>query len=133
MRGSIFSIVAKVLRYKEWATDRFLFAMHHNETNNMTPSYHHLLYASLSDFWQTLCSSDESVQIKHFKHDTFMGMCSRFTWFNLEIFSKCKNVRYRKNQMFLWLTINSQSKLKKFNTLFLRYKVLINTRFLVFF
>ena len=32
-----------------------------------------------------LCSSDESVEIKHFKHHTFIGMGSRFTWFNLEI------------------------------------------------
>ena len=29
-----------------------------------------------------LCSSDESAQIKHFKHHTFNGMCSLFTWFN---------------------------------------------------
>ena len=35
--------------------------------------------------------------------------------------SKFANVRYRKNQVFLWFTINSQSKLKKFSTLFLRY------------
>ena len=27
--------------------------------------------------------------------------------------SKCANMHYRKNQVFLWLTINSQSKLKK--------------------
>ena len=34
----------------------------------------------------TLCSSIESaVQIKHFKHHTFTGMCSLFTWFNLYI------------------------------------------------
>ena len=35
--------------------------------------------------------------------------------------SNCVNVRYHKNQVFLWFTINSQSKLKKFSTLFLRY------------
>ena len=35
----------------------------------------------------------------------------------LNTLSKCANVRYRKNQMFLWFTINSQSKLKKFSTL----------------
>ena len=35
--------------------------------------------------------------------------------------SKCANVRYRKNRVFLWFTINSQSKLEKFSTLFLRY------------
>ena len=27
--------------------------------------------------------------------------------------SKCANVRYRKNQVFLWFAINLQSKLKK--------------------
>ena len=35
--------------------------------------------------------------------------------------SKYPNVRYRKNQVFLWFNINSQSKLKKFSMLFLRY------------
>ena len=32
-----------------------------------------------------------------------------------------ENVRYLKTQVFLWSAINSQSKLKKFSTLFLRY------------
>ena len=27
--------------------------------------------------------------------------------------SKCANARYRKNQVFLWFTVNSQSKLKR--------------------
>ena len=31
-----------------------------------------------------LCSSDKSVQVKHFKH-TFIGMCLLSTWFNLQI------------------------------------------------
>ena len=35
--------------------------------------------------------------------------------------SKYANVRRRKNRMFLWFTISSQSKLEKFCTLFLRY------------
>ena len=35
--------------------------------------------------------------------------------------SLCENVRYRKSQVFLWSAINSQSKLKKVRTLFLRY------------
>ena len=35
--------------------------------------------------------------------------------------SKCANVRYRKNQVLLWFTINSQSKLKKFSILLLTY------------
>ena len=35
--------------------------------------------------------------------------------------NKCANVRYRKNQVLLWFTINSQSKLKKFSILFLTY------------
>ena len=39
----------------------------------------------------------------------------------LNMLSKCANVRYRKNQVLLWFTINSQSNLKKFSTLFLRY------------
>ena len=30
-----------------------------------------------------LCSSDESVQIKDFKHDAFIGMCSFLTWFSI--------------------------------------------------
>ena len=35
--------------------------------------------------------------------------------------SKRANVRYRKNQVLLRFTINSQLKLKKFNILFLTY------------
>ena len=35
--------------------------------------------------------------------------------------SKCANVRYCKNRVFLWFTNNSQWKLEKFSTLFLRY------------
>ena len=35
--------------------------------------------------------------------------------------SKCANVRYRKKQVLLWFTINSQSKLKKFSILSLTY------------
>ena len=79
-----------------------------------------------------LCSPNESVEIKHFKHYNFIGMFS--PWFNLQIMnfclwrhrvlnrlSKCANVCYRKNQVFLWFIINAQSKLKKFSTLFLRY------------
>ena len=31
---------------------------------------------------------------------------------------KCANVRYRKNQVLLWFTVNSQSKQKKFRGLF---------------
>ena len=34
--------------------------------------------------------------------------------------SKCANVRYHKGQVFLWFTLTSQSKLKKFITLFMR-------------
>ena len=34
-----------------------------------------------------LCSSDESVQIKHFKHHTFIAMFS--PWFNLQIMNFC--------------------------------------------
>ena len=37
-----------------------------------------------------LCSSDESVQVKHFKHHTFSDLCSLFTWFNLKILSFCQ-------------------------------------------
>ena len=37
----------------------------------------------------TLSSSDESVQIKHFKHHTFIGMCSLFAWLNLRILNFC--------------------------------------------
>ena len=33
--------------------------------------------------------------------------------------SKCENVR--KNQVFLWITVNSQSELKKFSALLLIY------------
>ena len=36
-----------------------------------------------------LCSSDESVQIKYFKHHTFVDMCSPFTWFILQIMNFC--------------------------------------------
>ena len=42
--------------------------------------------------------------------------------------SKCANMRYRKNQVFYSFTINSQSKPKKFSTLFLRH-VPGNTRY----
>ena len=35
MSGSIFSIVSKVLRYKVWVTYQFLYAMRHNDANNM--------------------------------------------------------------------------------------------------
>ena len=36
-----------------------------------------------------LSSSDECIQIKHFKHHIFIGMCSLFTWFNLQILNFC--------------------------------------------
>ena len=35
--------------------------------------------------------------------------------------NKCANVHYCKDQVFLWFTINSQWKLKKFTTVFLSY------------
>ena len=62
----------------------------------------------------TLCSSDESIQIKHFKHHTFIDMCSFLTRLNLQIgtefqfikvhrvlnrLSKRASVHYRKNQV----------------------------------
>ena len=44
--------------------------------------------------------------------------------------SKYANVRYHKNQMFLWFTLNSQPKLKKFSTLFLSiYQEKLATKF----
>ena len=44
--------------------------------------------------------------------------------------SKCANVRYHKDQMFLWFTLNSQPKLKKFSTLFLSiYQEKLATKF----
>ena len=61
-----------------------------------------------------LCSADKSVQIKHFKHHTFIGTCSHFTWFNLQILNFC----YRKNWVFYSFSINLQSKPKTFNTPF---------------
>ena len=36
-----------------------------------------------------LCPSAESVQIKHFKHHTFINMYFLFTWFNLQILNFC--------------------------------------------
>ena len=76
-----------------------------------------------------LCSSTESVQVKHFKHHmlTFHLIQSgnkEFLFMKtqrlLNRLSKCANVRYHKDQVFLWFTLTSQSKLKKFSTLFLR-------------
>ena len=32
-----------------------------------------------------LCSSDKYAQITHLKYRTFIGMCTPFTWFNLQI------------------------------------------------
>ena len=83
-----------------------------------------------------LRSSDESVQIKHFNHHTFIGMNvflfhlvqSANTEFLLMKTQRVLNrwnkwaiVRYCKNQVFLLFTINSKSKLKKFSTLFSRH------------
>ena len=62
-----------------------------------------------------LCSSDESLQIKHLKHHIFIGMCSLFTWFKLQKYwvsvneytyvlnrsSRCGNVSFCKSQVFL--------------------------------
>ena len=36
-----------------------------------------------------ICSSKKSVQIKHFKDHAFIGVCSLFIWFNLEILNFC--------------------------------------------
>ena len=47
-----------------------------------------------------LCSSDESVQIKHFKHHTFIGMFS--PWFNLQIMNLTAIVT-RVQSFNLWL------------------------------
>ena len=44
-----------------------------------------IFYRSLS----VLCSSDESVEMKHLKHHTFIGTYSLFTWFNLQIPNFC--------------------------------------------
>ena len=82
-----------------------------------------------------LCSSDDTIQIKHFKNHSSIVMCSPFhlvqspnneflfikTHRVLNRLSKCANVHYRKNQVLLWFTINSQSKLKKFSILSLTY------------
>ena len=35
------------------------------------------------------CSSDKSVQIKHFKYNIFICICSFFSWFNLQIMNFC--------------------------------------------
>ena len=35
------------------------------------------------------CSSDEFIQIKHFKHHSSIVMCSPFAWFNLQIMDLC--------------------------------------------
>ena len=39
--------------------------------------------------WNALCSSEESVQIKNFKHHTFIGLCSLFTRFNMRVLNLC--------------------------------------------
>ena len=44
-----------------------------------------IFYSSLN----AVCSFDKSVQIKSFKHHTFISMCSLFTWFNLQILNLC--------------------------------------------
>ena len=37
-----------------------------------------------------LCSSDKSVQIKHFKYHIFIGICYLYKWFNLQILNFCQ-------------------------------------------
>ena len=44
-------VATKVLRCKEWATNRLTYVTRHNDVNNMTP-LHPLLYVSFPDFRQ---------------------------------------------------------------------------------
>ena len=71
-----------------------------------------------------ICSSDESELIKHFKHHTFIGMCSFLTLLNLQILisidediSSFKQIE----EVHLQFTTNLQPKFKKFSTLLLRH------------
>ena len=86
-----------------------------------------------------LCSSDESVQIKQHtdkhhtdKQHTFIGMFSLSTCFNMQsefllmttglaLNRSCKCANVQKPGVFYSFAINSESKLKKFSTLFLRH------------
>ena len=76
-----------------------------------------------------ICWSDESVQIKHFKHHAFIGMCSYFTWFNLKImnfyFYLSASLKFIsvivKTRCFYGLPLIHNQNFKKFSTLFLRY------------
>ena len=71
-----------------------------------------------------ICSSDESELIKHFKHHTFIGMCSILTLFNLQILiSVDKDTSGFKQieEVHLKFTTNLQPKFKKFSTLLLKH------------
>ena len=50
----------------------------------------------------TFCSSDESVQMKHFKHHTFIGICFLFTWFSMQTLNLCWWRHIESLGLFIW-------------------------------
>ena len=61
--------------------DNFCFISDYRNSFNCKLKKQRIIFYSPSN---VICSSDESVPIKHFKEHTFFGMCSLSTWFNLQ-------------------------------------------------
>ena len=86
----IFLSAITVMQVTFWVAGNFCFIYDCRSSFNgklrQLKSEQIIIFYSLSN---ALCSSDKSVQIKHCKHQTFIGMCSLFTLFNLQILNFC--------------------------------------------
>ena len=85
-----FLSVIAVMQVIFWTEDHFWFISDCRDSFNCKLkkliNEHVTTFYSLSN---ALCSFDEPVQIKNFKHHTFIDLCSLFTWFNLQILNFC--------------------------------------------
>ena len=73
-----------------WTEDNFCFIS--DCRNSFNCKLKKLIIKQMIIFYRpsnARCSSGESVQINHFKHHTFVGMCYLSTWFNSQILNFC--------------------------------------------
>ena len=108
-----------------WIEDNFWFLP--DCFNSFNCSLEKLIKKQIIIFYSpsnALCSSDSSIWIKQFNHHTFRFPFHLVQSANTDFLLINPNLQMCvivKTRCFYILTISSQSKLKKFNTLFLRY------------
>ena len=86
----IFLSAIAVIQVIFWTEDYFCFIS--GCGNSFSCKLKKLINKQIIIFYgpsNTLCLSDKSLQIKRFKHHTFIDMVSLLTWFNLQILNFC--------------------------------------------